>query len=279
MKDYWGYTGKVCVVTGAASGMGKATAEMLVDLGADVYVIVRDKNKVRIEGLAGCLSADLADREAIDAAFAQIPEHIDNFFGIAGATGHKTDFTTTFMVNFGANRYIVEKHLLSRMTEGGSIGFISSTSGLRWEREDKQAQFLDYVKAEDWDATVRLIEEKGNKDAPGKMAYSVSKRALNYYAADLSSRLGSKGIRVNVVLPGSTDTGMTGDFVASLGSLERLVQFSGSAQRLARPEEMAGPIVFLGSPMASFVSGLDMIVDHGLNAEILLGKRPDMFGF
>ena len=48
MKDYLGYTGKVCVVTGAASGMGKATAEMLVDLGAMVYAL--DWAEVKVEG-------------------------------------------------------------------------------------------------------------------------------------------------------------------------------------------------------------------------------------
>ena len=48
MKDYLGYTGKVCVVTGAASGMGKATAEMLVDLGARVYAL--DWAEVKVEG-------------------------------------------------------------------------------------------------------------------------------------------------------------------------------------------------------------------------------------
>ena len=50
MKDYLGYTGKVCVVTGAASGMGKATAEMLVDLGAMVYAL--DWAEVKVEGLS-----------------------------------------------------------------------------------------------------------------------------------------------------------------------------------------------------------------------------------
>ena len=49
MKDYLGYTGKVCVVTGAASGMGKATAEMLVDLGAMVYAL--DWAEVKVEGI------------------------------------------------------------------------------------------------------------------------------------------------------------------------------------------------------------------------------------
>ena len=57
MKDYLGYTGKVCVVTGAASGMGKATAEMLVDLGAMVYAL--DWAEVKVEGITAYLHTDL----------------------------------------------------------------------------------------------------------------------------------------------------------------------------------------------------------------------------
>lgn len=71
MKDYLGYTGKVCVVTGAASGMGKATAEMLVDLGAMVYAL--DWAEVKVEGITAYLHTDLSKKESIDAAFAQIP--------------------------------------------------------------------------------------------------------------------------------------------------------------------------------------------------------------
>lgn len=60
MRDYWGYQGKICVVTGASSGMGKATTEMLVDLGATVYAIAR--RDVQIDGLAGSIHADISDR-------------------------------------------------------------------------------------------------------------------------------------------------------------------------------------------------------------------------
>lgn len=97
MKDYLGYTGKVCVVTGAASGMGKATAEMLVDLGARVYAL--DWAEVKVEGITAYLHTDLSKKESIDAAFAQIPDHIDCYFGIAGVSGLGTDFLTTTKID------------------------------------------------------------------------------------------------------------------------------------------------------------------------------------
>ena len=90
MKDYFGYAGKVCVVTGAASGMGKATAEMLVDLGAKVYAL--DWATVNIEGIEKYICTDLSQKDSIDKAFEAIPQQIDSFFGIAGVSGAKCDF-------------------------------------------------------------------------------------------------------------------------------------------------------------------------------------------
>lgn len=275
MRDYFGYTGKVCVVTGAASGMGKAATEMLVDLGARVYAL--DVNPAAVEGLTKFIQVDLSSPASIDAAFAQIPEKIDCFFGVAGLTGRSTDFTTTFLVNFTANQYIVRAYLLSRMGEGGSIGFITSGGGLRWEAPEWQEDYLDLVRARDWDDTIRIIKESGRSDLPGNLAYSASKHALNYYSASLADELGPRKIRVNAVLPGSTDTGMTADFVANLGSMERLVGYTGCAGRLAEPKEMAAPLVFLCSDMASYVSGIDLIVDYAMNTGMLLGTRPDVF--
>lgn len=275
MTDLWGYKDKVCVVTGSSSGIGKATARMLVELGARVYGLSR--TPAEVDGLAAAISTDLGDPASIDAAFFQLPEHIDCFFGVAGATGHSTDYTDTFRINFTANQYMVRKHLVKRMREGGSIAFVTSTAGLGWEKPELKDSFLDFIHGETWEDTARLIEEKGLRDQHGKLAYAPSKRALNYYAACLAISLGRKRIRVNCVLPGSTDTGMTADFVKSLGSLERLLQYTGCIGRLARPEEMAAPLVFLGSDMASYISGVHLIADYGLNASALVGLMPGDF--
>lgn len=276
MRDNWGYGGKVCVVTGAASGMGKAAAEMLVDLGGKVYAL--DVNPADTDGLTAFLQTDLSKRESIDRAFAQIPPNIDAFFGVAGLTGRSTDYATTLTVNYSANRYIVDRFLRERMAEGGSIGFITSSAGTGWETAKCQETYLDFIRAEGWDEALDLMGQKGLDQQPGQLAYAISKRAMNYYASALAIELRPRGIRVNSVLPGSTDTGMTGDFVASLGSMERLVQFTGGG-RLASPEEMAAPLVFLGSRMASYISGTALVVDYALDTEIVLGLKPDPFGF
>lgn len=84
------YQNKVCVVTGAASGIGKALCEKLVALGAQVYAL--DRNKADIEGLSAFVETDLSDKGSIDAAFGVLPQVIDRFFGVAGLSGARTSY-------------------------------------------------------------------------------------------------------------------------------------------------------------------------------------------
>ena len=181
MKDYLGYTGKVCVVTGAASGMGKATAEMLVDLGAMVYAL--DWAEVKVEGITAYLHTDLSKKESIDAAFAQIPDHIDCYFGIAGVSGLGTDFLTTTKIDLISNKYISECILTARMTEGGAIAYMTSTAGIGWEQEGNKRHYLPVVEAEGWDGAVAALEKTPLIHLPGNLGYSFSKLAMNYLVA------------------------------------------------------------------------------------------------
>jgi len=83
---------------------------------------------------------------------------------------------------------------------------------------------------------------------------------MNYYVAQLQKEFASMGIRVNAVLPGSTDTGLKDEFTKMAGGETELLKHCGYAHRLAKSEEMAKPIVFLNSDMASYISGELMIV-------------------
>ena len=105
----------------------------------------------------------------------------------------------------------------------------------------------------------------------GVMAYTLSKRAMNYYTSLKAVELGKRGIRVNALLPGSTDTGMKKEFEKMAGGQDNLVKENGGAGRLATPQEMADPLLFLNSDMAAFVSGLLLIADMGHNCEKTLG--------
>ena len=119
MKDMLGYSGKVCVVTGASSGMGASLAEMLIEQGAEVWTASR--GEVALEGQVGWVKLDQVSRDSIDAAFSELPEKIDCFFGVAGVSGLKNNYVDTFTIDFVANKYILDEYLSKRAAPGGSI--------------------------------------------------------------------------------------------------------------------------------------------------------------
>lgn len=269
MNDYFGYSGKVCVVTGAASGMGKATAEMLVDLGAKVYAL--DTSPISIDGLEKAIRTDLSQKESIDQAFKEIPAHIDSYFGIAGISGRGTDFVTTVKIDLISNKYICDEILIDRMSKGGSIAFITSTAGNGWENDGNKTVYLPVLQTKGWDEAVEYLIGSILAHLPGTLGYPFSKLAMNYLTVQLQAVYAPKGIRVNAVLPGSTDTGLKADFTQMIGGEENLIHYTGYAQRLAESREMAGPIVFLNSEMASYISGERLAVDFGCTAELVAG--------
>ncbi|MBQ1391462.1 MAG: SDR family oxidoreductase [Firmicutes bacterium] len=273
MKDYFGYQGKTVVVTGASSGMGKAAAKMLVDLGAEVYALSRREPDV--PGIKAFIATDLSSKESIDHAFTELPASIDAFFGIAGASGLHDDFLTTVKIDLLSNKYMTEEYLVKRMPEGGSIAYMTSTAGNGWELEENKKYVVPVVSEPGWDAALAALEASPVSQLPGNLGYSYSKLAMNYLVAQYQETFAPKKIRVNAVLPGSTDTGLTDDFSEMIGGMENLLEFTGYAGRLATPEEMAAPIVFLNSAMASYVSGELLVADYGLTAEAVSGIRPN----
>ena len=264
------YKDKVCVVTGAASGIGLATVKLLLEEGAEVYAM--DLADVSI-GNTLALTCDLSDKDSIDTAFEKIPEHIDCFFGVAGLSGAISNYHKTFTVNYIANKYITETYLKNRMTKGGSICYVTSTAGSYWDKYSKEFQL--FTRAKTWEEMINVLEYQSKEDAVGIMAYPFSKRAMNHYMANLSVELAEKGVRVNALLPGATDTGMKREFEVEAGGYDKLVANSGMAKRLANPEEIAKPLLFLNSDMASYISGTCLYVDYCNDAMIKLGLKKD----
>ena len=264
------YQNKICVVTGAASGVGLTTARQLVLCGAKVYAI--DCNRIHVDGVKPII-CNLSNKKSIDRAFQEIPNHIDYFFGIAGLSGAKTDYYTTFTVNFIANKYITDEYLKTRMNSNGAIVYMSSIAGNYWEKYS--SEFRSFLKAKSWDKMIQILEKKFDKDAPGITAYPMSNRALNYFMTEKAIEFADMNIRVNSLLSGAIDTPMFQEFQKETNGYDKLLFQNGLLEKLATPEEIAMPLLFLNSSYASFITGICLPTDFGYGAQIKLGKKRD----
>ena len=188
LKNAFGYEGKTCVVTGASSGMGKATTEILVELGAKVYAL--DLNECTVPGIEKYIATNLSKKDSVDAAWAELPEHIDCFFGVAGLSGAKTDYITTFNCDYTSNWYTTETYLKKRMTAGGSIVYVSSTAGTSWLKFRKEEEPV--LAATTWEGVEEAVAKLA-KISPSTFAYMYAKRCISYYAAKQSVELGKLG--------------------------------------------------------------------------------------
>ena len=272
MKDYLNYKNAVCVVTGAASGIGKATAEILVDLDAVVYTL--DVQDCSVPGIKKHIITDLSVKESIDSAFAALPVKIDKFFGIAGVFGFGVDLVTAFTINFIANKYMAEEYVIPRLTEGeyGAIAFLSSVGGSRWAYHIDE--YKEIVEAETWDDMIAAVKSRPVEGKPGTSAYELSKRSLNYYIKNRAPDIAKKENRMNAVAPHFTQTPMLESIIANIKASGKPVDFSskGAFERLGKPEDAAKAMVFLNSDMAVYISGHIIYEEGGMQALIETGK-------
>jgi len=258
-----GYEGKRVVVTGAASGMGAATAGLLVELGAEVHTI--DVKKPATAGLASYTETDLKDPSAVDAAAAKIGAVVDALFNCAGLPNTFSNLDV-MLVNFCGLRHLTEA-LIPRMISGSAIASIASSAGIGWITNMETLTPLlatpDFASARAW------CEANPKRIANG---YGVSKEAINAYTAMRSFSLAPLGIRINCLNPGPTDTPMMPHFEQAVGK-EFMASFPKPLWgRNARPEEQAWPLLFLNSPRASFVTGVQLDADAGFRAALFTGR-------
>jgi NAD(P)-dependent dehydrogenase (short-subunit alcohol dehydrogenase family) len=244
---------KVAIITGASSGIGRATAKLFASEGARLVVSGRrrsalDELVAEIEAEGGealAIDGDVRDEAHAEALVAAATEKfggLDIAFNNAGSTGEMapiaqltpdgwretidTNLTSAF---FGA-RYQVPA-LEAR--GGGSLIFTSS--------------FVGYTAG-----------------MPGMSAYAAAKAGLVGLTQVLATELGTKGIRVNAILPGGTDTPASITNAPDAGpDVLAFVEGLHALKRMARPEEIAQSVLHLASDASRFTTGTAMLVDGG----------------
>jgi NAD(P)-dependent dehydrogenase (short-subunit alcohol dehydrogenase family) len=235
--------GKVAVITGATSGMALATAKLFVAEGAHVFITGRRNDKLdeavasighNVTGVQAD-SANLDDLARLAETVQEQRGRVDTLFASAGR-GSVSDllgsitpdsFDALVGVNFRSTVFTVQ-YLLPLMSDGASIILNGTTSA--------------------------------TKGIPGAGVYSASKAAVRSLARTWAAELKDRGIRVNVISPGSIETAalstVTPEFREQLISAIPL-------GRLGTSEEIAAAALFFASADASFITGANLVVDGG----------------
>ncbi len=261
MSDILGYAGKRVIVTGCFSGMGAATATMLLGLGAEVHGLDYKDSDLP---LASFTNVDLRDPGSIDAAVAAVGGTIDALFNCAGLPNSFPPMDV-MKVNFIGLRHLTEQ-VIPLMGSGGAIANIASTGGLGWSR--RIPTNMEFVTTQGWDAAMAWCESNLETVREG---YSFSKENVIVWTQYMGAHLIKRGIRINCTLPSPTQTPMMEAFEATSGK-EVIAAAAEPMGRYSTPEEQAGGIVLLNSSLASIINGVVLPVDGGFMGGLATGQ-------
>jgi NAD(P)-dependent dehydrogenase (short-subunit alcohol dehydrogenase family) len=262
MDDVLGYAGRRVIVTGAASGMGAATAKLLVDLGAEVHAV--DVRRPEQPSLASFTETDLRDPAQIEAAVDKIGGVVNALFNCAGLPNTFPDLDV-MLVNFCGLRHLTER-VVPLMIEGSAVASIASVAGMAWLANTETV--MEFLATPDFAAAREWCEVNADRVRNG---YEFSKQAINGYTAARAVPFAELGVRINCVNPGPTDTPMMPHFEQAMGKAY-MDNFPKPVGRNARPEEQAWPLVFLNCPRASYITGTALFVDGGFTGGLFTGQ-------
>ena len=245
--------GRVAVVTGAASGMGRATAWLLADEGAKVAALDIDHGGLNetvdaitdAGGTALAAVCDMADLEAIDQAVARVRAElgpvdilINNAGVAAGAPVDAADYEDVWAA-------VLEVNLAAQMRLVRAC--------------------LDDLKRNGDGRIVNVASTEGIMATPNNSPYTVSKHGAVGLTRALAVELGQWGVTANAVCPGPIRTGMTASIPEE--AKQKYARRRVPARRYGDPEEVAQITLSLVLPAASFINGAVVLVDGGLHAK------------
>lgn len=273
MKPLLNFTGKTVVITGTSSGMGSEALRRFVDAGADVQGLDitpaepdgpqpnGDGNHYRFH------RCDIGDKASIDETVDRLPQRIDALVNCAGVpNGGRFSGIEVMRVNWLGMRHLTEA-VLSRMKAGAAVVHVASTAGRDWaQREDEHRRLMAASTFEEG-----LAHLEANPGIYGD-GYVLSKEAVQYYTLWRSVQLLPRGIRMNSICPGITDTSIISDFRRGMGD-DIIDHARAVVGRIAQPAEMAPAMLFLAdNESSSYINGVNLNVDLGSGAARASGQ-------
>lgn len=240
--------GKTILVTGASSGIGRATAIECSKMGASVIVTGRNKGRLQesLSMMAGeghqIILADLATDDGIQNLVEKCPK-LDGLVNNAG-------YTHTMLTNF------INREALSQQLEVNTIAPILLFQRLLKAKKIGKGASVVFTSSISGFCCAGL----------GNVLYSTSKSAVNGFVKNAALDLASRNIRVNSVAPGMVDTHIYDAGIISEEQLEAERQHY-PMKRFGRPEEVAWSIIYLLSDASSFTTGTTIVMDGGFTLQ------------
>jgi 3-oxoacyl-[acyl-carrier protein] reductase len=268
-------TNKVAIVTGAGRGMGRAFALRLAEEGARVGVLdLRQEDAAATVALLPnpaqhlALACNVSDSAAINAAFAQVHAALGGLHVLVNNAG-----TGTGPNDGSAEMYGAMAQRNAELAAGGpATTFVDQT--LHMQDEGWRAVMGVNLDGAFWGcrAAIRLMAQDGHggslinisstaaQSGEGPVHYVTSKAALIGLTRGLAREVAARGIRVNAVVPGPTDTPLMRSIPDEwIASLEKAIPLG----RLGRPDEVASAVAYLASDESSYITGSALTVNGG----------------
>lgn len=243
-------TGKIALVTGASRGIGEAVARLLAEHGA--HVIVSSRKAEACETVAASIRAAGGSAEVLPCHIGEM-DQIEALFTALEAKHGRLDILVN---NAAANPYfgpIVDTDLgaFQKTVDVNIRGyFFMSTHGAKLMAKHGGG------------AIVNVASINGVIPGPMQGIYSITKAAVISMTKAFAMECAPMGVRVNALLPGATDTKFAAALLKNPATLEKALEHV-PLRRVAHPDEMAGAVLYLASPAASYTTGSCLTVDGG----------------
>ena len=244
--------GRIALVTGAGQGNGKAIAKGLAKAGANVVVTdLNDENAKAVAaeieaagGKAVAYKLDVTSRDACQALASTVADEVGNIDILVNNAG--------IIIREGLDSPKVVSNL-ERTLDVNVMGTFLPTHA--WLGALKETQGV----------VINVASIAASSGIPNVVGYSPSKAAVKLMTQAFAVELAKEGVRVNAIAPGVIETPMTSYTREAPERLDKFMLRTPMA-RVGQPEELVGPVVFLASSMASYVTGVTLPVDGGFLA-------------